>query len=1250
MQATADDRKDYAKVLKLFDDYFQVRRNVIFERARFNRRDQLPEESSEQYIMELYTLAATCNYGALENEMLRDRLVVGIRDSALSKKLQLDANLTLEKAKTSIRQHEAVQEQQSLLSGTKSPSLDAVRPDDRSRQRDRREPQQSGHRAHHQSGGAWSGEPQQSGHRAHHQSGGAWSGGGSRRNTSQKHCMRCGKEPHPRNMCPARYATCLKCGKKGHYGAQCRSKHLDESGLETAFLDATSSPANETAWYTDIGVGEKREVVTFKLDTGAEVTAVSKETYHNLQDAPPLNTPQRTLCGPSRKPLNVLGQCEVIFTHKQVSSKQQMFVVDGLKTNLLGLPTIKALNLAVRLDETTSESTPLSTTYIHQKFKHLFQGLGNLGGEYEIQLKPGATPFALYTPRRVPLPLRAKVSAELQRMDSMGAISRVDVPTPWCAEMVVAPKKSGSVRICVDLKLLNLGVLREVHPLPKVDDTLAQLTGAKLFSKLDANSGFWQIPLAPASRLLTTFITPFGRFCFNKLPFGISSAPEHFQKRMSDILVGLEGVVCQMDDVLVFGNCKPQHDARLLAVLKRIEAAGVTLNAEKCEFSKTSLTFLGHKIDQSGIHADPEKTKAIRNMRAPTNVPGLRRFMGMVNQLGKFTPNLAHLTQPLRALLSKDTDWLWGPDQQAAFTSVKDEISKPTTLALYDLQAPTKLSADASSYGLGAVLMQQSEQRWKPVAYASRSLTDTERRYAQIEKEALAITWSCEKFSDYILGKEILIETDHKPLVPLLTSKQLDSLPPRVLRFRLRMDRFTYSICHVPGKDLHTADALSRAPLETTTDDKTLEELAELNMVTHVKHLPAGRERLEAIREAQKADQTCSTLKQFCNNGWPDRKTLTPGLVPYWAERGHLTIGEDLLLHGGRMVIPAPLQALLLQKLHEGHQGIQRCRLRAASAVWWPGISREISSFISKCPACCRDAPPRREPLIPTPLPEFPWQRAATDLFELKGATYLLAVDYFSRFPEVIKLRSTTSSSIIAALKAVFGRHGIPEVVVSDNGPQYSSAEFAEFARAYGFTHTTSSPHYPQSNGLAERMVKTVKGLFQASPDQTVALLSYRTTPLPWCGFSPAELCMGRHLRSNIPQTNESLTPDWPYLDTFRDEDRHFKQRQKEDFDRRHRTHPLPVLPAGTGVWINTGGHCTEGVANPDQSAPRSYSVTTDRGTVRRNRSHLNVVPDATQTSTSSNPPIVRTADDPTPHRIMTRSRTGATAASPPCL
>ena len=234
-----------------------------------------------------------------------------------------------------------------------------------------------------------------------------------------------------------------------------------------------------------------------------------------------------------------------------------------------------------------------------------------------------------------------------------------------------------------------------------------QLTGATIFTKLDANSGFWQIPLSPESRPLTTFITPFGRYHFNKLPFGISSAAELFQRRMSTILEGLEAVVCLIDDVLVIGKDEAEHDTRLMQVLERLESVGVTLNREKCAFRQSSVKFLGHLIGQDGVRADTEKTSAIRDIETPQSVSDLRRFLGMVNQLGKFSPQISELTQPLRELLSTKRAWLWGPEQEQAFGRVKEELLKPTTLALYNPQAELKISADASSFGLGAVLFQK---------------------------------------------------------------------------------------------------------------------------------------------------------------------------------------------------------------------------------------------------------------------------------------------------------------------------------------------------------------------------------------------------------------------------------------------------------------------------------------------------------------------------------------------------------------
>ena len=242
-------------------------------------------------------------------------------------------------------------------------------------------------------------------------------------------------------------------------------------------------------------------------------------------------------------------------------------------------------------------------------FPSVFSGLGELSEQYEIKLQENAEPFYLAAPRRVPIPLQESVNAELNEMERSGVVSKVTEPTDWCAGMVPVPKKNGKVRICVDFTALNKNVCRERFILPTVDESLAKLSNGKVFTKLDANSGFWQVPMAEDSRLLTTFITPIGRFCFNRLPFGISSAPEHFQRRMSSILDSIPRVLRNMEDILVFGENQEVHDQRFLRVLDRLKRAGVILNEQKCEFSKTGMKFLGHIVSAQGIKTDPDTVK-----------------------------------------------------------------------------------------------------------------------------------------------------------------------------------------------------------------------------------------------------------------------------------------------------------------------------------------------------------------------------------------------------------------------------------------------------------------------------------------------------------------------------------------------------------------------------------------------------------------------------------------------------------------
>ncbi|KAI4880976.1 hypothetical protein NFI96_001098 [Prochilodus magdalenae] len=444
-------------------------------------------------------------------------------------------------------------------------------------------------------------------------------------------------------------------------------------------------------------------------------------------------------------------------------------------------------------------------------------------------------------------------------------------------------------------------------------------------------------------------------------------------------------------------------------------------------------------------------------------------------------------------------------------------------------------------------------------------------------------------------GSTFKIETDHKPLVPLLSSKALDELPPRVLRFRLRLLKFTYDIVHVPGKCLITADALSRAPVKHTFTQEEKDNEADVKVFvdTVVQSLPATEARLKVIQDKQKVDPVCAKLIKYCQTEWPDKHALPPDLGPYWPERENLSLVGELLLRGQRIVVPQSMRQEVLRDLHSGHQGIVKCRARARQSVWWPGLSVHISQLVENCSICSQHLAEHREPLMPTPVQDRPWQRVGTDLFFWEKKTYLLVVDYFSRYIEVAHLSVATAETVIAALKDTFSRHGIPETVMSDNGPQYSCELFRDFAKEYGFTHCTSSPRYAQANGEAERAVATIKGLWKGGEEKLKALMTYRATPLE-CGYSPAQLLMGRQLRTTIPQLPTYLHPRWPNIRGFRKAEMRAKENQQRNYNRRHRARHLQPLQAGQKVWL--AKEKKSGTVIQQATTPRSYIIDTDEG------------------------------------------------------
>jgi transposase InsO family protein len=551
-------------------------------------------------------------------------------------------------------------------------------------------------------------------------------------------------------------------------------------------------------------------------------------------------------------------------------------------------------------------------------------------------------------------------------------------------------------------------------------------------------------------------------------------------------------------------------------------------------------------------------------------------------------------------------------------------IEKSPTLAYYDPRRTTIVSADASSFGIGACLMQEINGSRKPIAFASRTLTDSEKRYAQIEKECLAGVWACERFSQYLFGlPTFVLATDHKPLVPLMMSKDIDQVPARCQRLLLRMLRFNPKVIHVPGKSLVVADTLSRRPLQHKPQD-VLAAAEVTAFVEAIERNTFSPSRLNQLQIETDRDEELQVVIDYVVSGWPEYARDVPQYLKKFFEiRNNLSVADRLLLYNDRIYVPKAAQREILDRIHHGHFGISKCMERARGSVYWLGITGHIENLVKSCEHCQKHQKTQRhEPLMPTPLPERPWQRVAADLCDHDGTMYLVVVDYYSRFIEISKLNKVCTSDVVKELKCIFARYGIPDVFVSDNGPQYSSAEFAKFAAEYEFSHVTSSPHNPQSNGEVECAVQTAKAILDQK-DPELALLVYRATPVTSTGFSPSQLLMGRQLATTLPTLARQLKPEWPEHSKVLANDDAAKDRQKYYYDRRHGVRSLPALSPGEQVLTKLNHEKTwsgPATVTGNASTPRSVVIQTPNRSVRRNRRNLQRIVPNTEREIVSTP------------------------------
>lgn len=1157
--------------LNKIERYLRLQRNVAVDRVRFEERCQHEDEPFDSFLIALKELAADAELcTTCIEERITTRIMSGIQDQETRRKLlAIRPFPSLVSAVDMCRSAEAARANDGVLQTTLS-GTQCIQRVYRHQERDARS---------------------------------------TSRVRPSAACNGCGRTGHSRKSCPAANLTCFNCGLLGHLAKVCRNKRSSQQNQDRDSRPRQPSTASvpqvvinrmqSNLQAPKVGIrlrcceGTYLASLEATPDSGAEITVMSAEIAHSIgvSDDELSDPPGFEVSAANGQAMRCIGTFRAVVTLGERSVEDTIHVFRESRGLLLAWYTAKNLGILPEHYPAPLPSKPSSSDQSfsspkscvvspictqpdgseHQLRQSLLRDYCDVftseteealppmtGPPMSIHVLDDATPFAVRTARPVPHAWRDEVKKKLDDMVRQEIIAPLgDQPSDWCHPLVIVPKPSGGVRVCVDLTKLNRFVKRPLHPLVTPRDAVTQVpSSARFFSTLDAKSGYWQLPLDVDSMSLTTFITAWGRFKFLRAPMGLVSTGDEYCRRVDLALQGLGNFVKVVDDILVFSDTLEEHERHLRAVLDRCRDHGITINREKFSCATGSVSYCGYTISSTGKQADPRKVAAIAEFAPPTNITEMRSFMGLVQQLGDFSSDVSTAAEPLRALLKPSNAFIWTPDHQAAFQSVKTALSSPPILAHYDPKLPTVLQTDAARLkGLGYALLQQHGSHWRLVQCGSRFLSDTESRYAMIELELLALVWALKKCRIFLQGlQHFTVVVDHRPLLPILNDYTMDAVEnPRLQRLKEKTTLFNFTTVWKKGKEHVIPDALSRAPVDgPASDDECLvqaleQQVQEVSSVIigevsgrcYPHHLPDPR--LGELRREADADDTYQRLLEMVTGGFPNSKNQLPQLLlPFWSVRHELTVHDGLILKGCRIMVPVASRKATLEMLHASHQGIDRTKRRARQTVWWPGINSDITNTVSACNSCQeRRASLPQEPMATDPPPSRIFEDVSSDIFTLAGRNFLVYVDRLSNWPVVFQLPrgDATSRQVIRAFREAFVSLGVPVRVRTDGGPQYKSRQVSAFLKRWGVAHVFSTPHYPQSNGHAEAAVKTVKNLIAKTTNNGCidderldrGLLELRNTPGP-DGRSPAQIVFGHPIRSWVPAHRNAFAPEWQQL------------------------------------------------------------------------------------------------------------------------
>lgn len=683
----------------------------------------------------------------------------------------------------------------------------------------------------------------------------------------------------------------------------------------------------------------------------------------------------------------------------------------------------------------------------------------------------------------------------------------------WSNPIVMVKKPNGKYRFCLDFRKVNSVSKRDAYPLPNMNGILDKLRSAKYISTLDLSQAYFQIPLAKESREITAFSVPGkGLYHFTRMPYGLTGAPATFQ-RLLDKLIGPEmepHAFAYLDDIVIVTPTFEEHLEWLERVLKKIFAAGLTINPAKCEFCRPQVRYLGFIVQRDGLTVDPDKVQPILEYPAPRNIKQLRRLLGMSSWYRRFIPQFATLSEPLTRLLRKNQRWEWTEDQVRAFEQIRSHLVAAPTLSCPDFSTPFSLQTDASSVGIGAVLTQTVNGTENVIAFASRALSDPERKYSVTEQECLAVVWAIKKFRPYLEGYKFTVITDHSSLRWL---HNLKNPTGRLARWALELLEYDYEIVHRKGALHHVPDALSRM-YESDTEVTTFVAV-EADLIANTND-EWYRKRFEGVTDKAKR--------------YTDWKVVD-GQLYYCRPKAIVSeLVEDL--DRWKLVLPQELRGEALREAHDepqsGHLGVEKTFQRLAVVYFWPNMFRDVAKYVRRCDTCQRTKVEQAPPVGPMGrrVVEGPWTVIAADIMgpfpkSKSGFAYVLVVqDLFTKWVECFPLRAANGKKICEALEEVVSRWGTPRFLLTDNGTEFANRTLQSFADGHGVKLTTIPPYHPQANPV-ERVNRVLKTMIVAFLDRDHRewdehlkdfRFAYNTAHHSSIGTSPAFLNLGREL------------------------------------------------------------------------------------------------------------------------------------------